>query len=380
MTSLFNNDYTFLDAIDWLRLARSPNVGPLTFYKLLERFGTAGAAIAALPDLARRGGSRRPVRICCVSDAEREIDAHARIGAMLITRDDRRYPPRLRHVADAPPVISVMGRIDLLGKCAVAVIGARNASLNGQLMAENLARDLGRGGLMVVSGLARGIDAAAHRGALPTGTLAVLGGGVDVIYPKENTRIYQAICNEGVLVSELPVSTRPKARHFPRRNRIISGISRGVVVVEAAPRSGSLITARLALEQGREVFAVPGAALDPRARGTNELIRQGATLTETAMDVLAEIGPDPGIRIRSLADGHDKPASRPPDGPDQTDTDQARQLIERWIGTTPTHVDAVLRQSELPFAVLNEALLELELAGRLNRHAGNLVSMHATLP
>jgi DNA processing protein len=365
----------FSDTIDWLRLARSSHVGPHTFYKLLTRFGSARTALEALPEMAKRGGMNGKIKICTVAAAEQEMEAHTKIGAVLISRDDPRYPPRLVHVDDAPPLISVLGRIELLSKRAVGVIGARNASLNGQRFAEHISRELGQNGLMVISGLARGIDAAAHRGALSSGTLAALGGGVDVIYPRENKRIYEEIRERGVLVSELPPGTRPKARHFPRRNRIISGVSRGVIVVEAAPRSGSLITARLALEQGREVFAVPGSAMDPRARGTNELIRQGAYLTESVEDVLEVIGIDRNIRLNSLPDLPDQQLEKSPDEPDNQDTDDARQLIENWIGPIPTHMDAVMRQSELPPAALNEALLELELAGRLARHPGNMISI-----
>jgi len=327
--------------------------------------------------MARRGGMNGKIKVCGIDVAEREIEAHNKLGAILITRDDPRYPPRLRFVDDAPPLISVLGQVELLAKRAVAIIGARNASVNGQRFAEQMSHDLGANGLMVVSGLARGIDAAAHHGALATGTLAALGGGVDIIYPRENSQIYQAIKEQGVLVSELPPGTRPKARHFPQRNRIISGISRGVVVVEAAPRSGSLITARLALEQGREVFAVPGSAMDPRARGTNDLIRQGAILTESASDVLDVIGTDRQIQLDSTSDLPGRFPTSAPEIPVERDCDDARLLIERWVGPTPTHMDSVMRQSDLPPAALTEALMELELAGRLMRHPGNLVSIIA---
>jgi len=367
----------FYDTTDWLRLARSSHVGPHTFYKLLSRFGSAKAALEALPEMARRGGMNGKIKVCGVDVAEREIAAHNKLGAILIARDDPRYPPRLRFVDDAPPLISVLGQVELLSKRAVAIIGARNASVNGQRFAEQLSHDLGTNGLMVVSGLARGIDAAAHRGALASGTLAALGGGVDIIYPRENTQIYETIKEQGVLVSELPPGTRPKARHFPQRNRIISGVSRGVVVVEAAPRSGSLITARLALEQGREVFAVPGSAMDPRARGTNDLIRQGATLTESASDVLDVIGTDRQIRLDSTPDLPEQSPTSAAEIPAERDCDDARLLIERWVGPTPTHMDSVMRQSDLPPAALNEAMMELELAGRLMRHPGNLVSIIA---
>lgn len=372
------NLHTFNEILGWLRLARSPHVGPHTFYKLLSRFGSVGSALEALPEMARRGGMAGKIKVCSVNSAEKEIEAHRKLGAILIPRDDPRYPPRLRFVDDAPPLISVLGQVDLLSKRAVAVIGARNASLNGQRFAEQLSCDLGENGLMVVSGLARGIDAAAHRGALASGTLAVLGGGVDIVYPLENSSIYEAIRERGVVVSELPPGTRPKARHFPRRNRIISGISRGVVVVEAAPRSGSLITARLALEQGREVFAVPGSAIDPRARGTNDLIRQGAYLTESATDVLEVIGSDRQVRLNPPPDMPPQSVGTNSGVPDERDCNDARQTIERWVGPTPTSMDTIMRQSDLPLSMLNEALLELELAGRLTRHPGNLISVAAS--
>jgi len=366
---------TFNDTINWLRLIRSANVGPQTFYKLLSRFGSAGAALEALPEMARRGGMKMTALVCPRQDAEREIDHHHRLGAKLISRDEALYPPRLRHIGDAPPLISVLGQIDLLRKRAVAVVGARNSSVNGLRIAEQLARDLGDSGMLVVSGLARGIDAAAHRGSLPTGTLAALGGGVDVIYPRENAEIYDAIKEHGVLVTEFAPGTRPRAQNFPRRNRIIAGISRGIVVVEAAPRSGSLITARLALEQGREVFAVPGSAIDPRARGTNDLIRQGAILTETANDVLEVISPERQINL-SVSIPSDEAGSEQPDKPiDNQDTDEARKLIERFIGPTPTHVDTIIRECAISSPALSAALLELELAGRLERHPGNLISL-----
>ncbi|MFQ5764118.1 MAG: DNA-processing protein DprA [Rhodospirillales bacterium] len=257
---------TDTDRLDWLRLIRSEHVGPITFHRLIERFGTARAALDALPALARQGGRRGRLKICARAAAEDEMAALAAVGSRLVCWGEPDYPPLLAHIEDAPPVIAVLGHADLLAKKALAIVGARNASANGCRFAEKLARDCGRGGLMVVSGMARGIDAAAHKGAFETGTVAVLGGGIDVVYPKENAALYERLAAEGAMVSEVAPGTQPLARHFPRRNRLISGIARGVVVVEASPRSGSLITARMALEQGREVFAVPGSAVDPRAR------------------------------------------------------------------------------------------------------------------
>ena len=270
---------------DWLRLIRSENVGPVTFFHLVRHYGSARAALDALPDLARRGG-KRAIRICPAANAEREIQALTEIGARLVAHGEPDYPRSLGAIEDAPPLIALLGNPDLLQRPMVAIVGARNASANGRRLAAALAGDLGAAGFSVVSGLARGIDTAAHTGSLKTGTIAVIAGGIDVVYPTENQDLHRDIASSGVLIAESAVGTKPVARHFPRRNRLISGLSIGVVVVEAAMRSGSLITARMALEQGREVFAVPGSPLDPRARGANNLIRQGATLTETADDVL----------------------------------------------------------------------------------------------
>src|SRR6266699_6686911 len=277
------------ERLDWLRLCRSESVGPVTFYALLRRFGSAATALDALPRLSRTAiaMSRR--------DAERELAAIERLGGRLVCWGEPLYPSALAAVEDAPPVLTVLGRPEMLSRLLlapiVAVVGARNASANGRRLARELAAELGRGGLVVISGLARGIDAAAHLGGLETGSVAVVAGGVDVVYPEENRGLYDALARDGAIVAELPLGTEPQARHFPRRNRIISGMALGVVVVEAAARSGSLITARLALEQGRDVFAVPGSPTDPRCRGSNDLLRHGATLTENAEDVLSQLGP-----------------------------------------------------------------------------------------
>jgi len=259
----------------WLRLIRIENVGPVTFRHLLRRYGTAAKALGALPDLARRGGRRRPVVIPPAAEIAAELDAIDSLGARAIALCEPEYPPSLRAIEDAPPLLLCLGHVHLLRKPAVAIVGARNASANGRRLAERIASDLATQGLVVVSGLARGIDAAAHGGALEGGTIAVMAGGPDVFYPEENVGLYREIDERGAIVGEMPPGTVPQARHFPRRNRLVSGLALGTLVVEAAPRSGSLITARLALEQGREVMAVPGSPLDPRARGCNDLLRQG---------------------------------------------------------------------------------------------------------
>jgi DNA processing protein len=361
------------EKLDWLRLIRSENVGPVTFFRLLDHFGSASAALDALPRMARRGGRAGTVRIAPRETAEREMERLEALGAQLLARGEPGYPPLLAHIEDAPPLIGVLGHASLLTKAAIAMVGARNASAAGKRLARDLAAELGRGGLLVVSGLARGIDAAAHEGALPTGTAAVLGGGIDVPYPLENAAIYEQIRAEGVLVSEVEPGTAPLARHFPRRNRIISGIARGVVVVEANLRSGSLITARMALEQGREVFAVPGSPLDPRARGTNGLIRQGATLTESADDVLRVFG-ERRIPPRG-DDGSARLSAVSMVKPADSDLEKARAAIIESLGPVPVTVDELLRNGQFSPAVASAVLLELELAGRLERHPGNQVSL-----
>ncbi len=274
----------------WLRLARTQNVGPVTFAQLIGRFGSASAALKEVPRLVRRGGGDEP-RLPSDDDAAREIAALGKLGGRMIASCEPDYPRGLAAAEPAPPIISILGHATLLEREMVAMVGARNASALGRKLAGTLARDLVEAGLVVVSGLARGIDAAAHEGALAGGTCAVVAGGVDIVYPPENTGLHERIRAQGCIVSEMPLGQAPQARHFPRRNRIISGLSRGVVVVEAAEGSGSLITANYALEQGREIFAVPGSPLDPRAGGTNRLIREGATLTESAADVLAGLRP-----------------------------------------------------------------------------------------
>ncbi len=359
--------------IAFLRLIRSENVGPITCRRLIAQFGDASAALEALPELARKGGRRRPPRLCTQDEAERELEALQALGARVLTLADPDYPPALAAIDDPPPVIGVLGDAALLTRRAVAVVGARNASANGRRFAKQIAADLGRAGLAVTSGLARGIDTAAHEGALDSGTVAVLAGGPDVVYPRENAALYDAVRERGAVVSEMPAGLVPQARHFPRRNRLISGLSLGVLVVEAAPRSGSLITARMALEQGREVFAVPGSPLDPRARGCNHLIRQGAVLTESAEDVLEALeGFLAERRIRSQSEPQFAPEA-PESGRDEAS--EARGIVKQLLGPSPVLLDEVARQAQLSAAMVNRVLLELELAGRVVRHPGNRVSL-----
>ncbi len=361
------------ERLDWLRLIRSENVGPRTFNRLLEQFGSATAALAALPDLARRGGLKRSIRICAKADAERELAAVERLGARLLATIEPTYPRWLAAAEDAPPLLVVMGSPAVLARPMVAMVGARNASLNGRNLARRMAADLGRAGLVVASGLARGIDTAAHQGALATGTVAVLAGGVDVVYPPENEPLWRDITGAGAVVSEMPPGTQPQASYFPRRNRIISGLSLGVVVIEANARSGSLITARFAADQGREVFAVPGSPLDPRAAGPNDLIRHGATLTESVDDVMAVLG---DMLRRPLAEpaGGGFRASAPP-LPAEDEGREAHAEIVESLGPSPVTVDEIIRQCQLSPSLVSLVLLELELAGRLERHPGNRVSL-----
>lgn len=358
---------------DRLRLIRSDNVGPITFGQLLERFGSATAALRALEDLARRGGAARSPRIVSIAEAERELAAIDKLGATLVLLGDPAYPAALAQLDDAPPALIVRGRVELLARPAVAIVGSRTASANGARFARQLAADLGADGLVVVSGFARGIDSAAHRGALASGTIAVMAGGVDVIYPPENEALYGDLLGQGAALSELPCGTTPLARHFPQRNRLVSGLSLGVIVVEAAFKSGSLITARRALDQGRELFAVPGSPLDPRARGANDLIRRGATLIQGAEDVLEVLRPQ--LERPPTAVAAPTPATlwNPPENAPE-DVSAARQSVLDLISPAPTPIDEILRQCHLSAAAVLTAILELELAGRLQRHPGNQVS------
>ncbi len=354
---------------DWLRLARTENVGPITFRQLIRRFGSAQAALEALPQMAGRGG-KRDFKLPSKSLVEDEIAAVAKLGGELIASCEPDYPESLAAIEDAPPVIEVRGDISLARKQCIGIVGARNASLNGRKMAETLAQGLGQSGIVVVSGLARGIDASAHRASVGTGTIAVLAGGVDVVYPKENQELYDKLTSEGCIVSDMPLKTEPYAKLFPRRNRLISGLSLGVVVVEAALQSGSLITARMALEQGREVFAVPGSPLDPRATGTNDLIRQGAVLTEKTEDILAHIHALP----RLLAEPPANDFCGCPGPADEALLAEGRNKILENLSPSPVSVDELARECGLSPSVVLTVLLELELAGVVERQTGNKVA------
>ena len=351
-----------------LRLIRSDSIGAVTFWALIDRFGSALKAIAALPELARQPGKGRAISLVALDDVRREADALRAAGGRLIACGEADYPSALAAVGAPPPLLGVRGSPALLQRDMIAIVGARNASALGARFAREMAADLGAAGFVVASGLARGIDTAAHKGSLATGTCAVMAGGVDVVYPPENKSLCDEIAERGVIVSEMPFGFAPTAQHFPRRNRIISGLARGVVVVEAAMNSGSLITARLAGEQGREVFAVPGSPLDPRAKGTNGLLRQGAVLTETAEDVLTtlrptlERGPIPAQRVTQQAPSRHET------------TGLTREILER-LGPAPVEIDELVRQIGASPAAVAAALLDLEFEGRLARHPGQKVAL-----
>ncbi|MCT8265949.1 DNA-processing protein DprA [Afifella sp. JA880] len=357
----------------WLRLIRSENVGPQTFRSLINHFGSASAALEALPDLSRRGGARRNIRIASEDDIDRELAAAERAGARFIGMGEPDYPPWLRHADQPPPLICMRGASEVLARPAIAIVGARNASLAGQRMAQRLASGLGEAGFSIVSGLARGIDQSAHQAALATGTIAVFAGGVDVVYPEEHRPLLDKIlAQRGAAISEMAMGWQPRARDFPRRNRIIAGMSLATVVVEAAERSGSLITARLALEQNREVMAVPGSPLDPRAAGTNRLLKQGAHLITEAADVIQAL---PQVLAPPTREGFELPPEEPEKQPLIEPVNDDRSRILEALGPTPVHVDELIAHTRLSARLVAVVLLELELAGRLERHPGGRISL-----
>ena len=353
------------DLLARIRLIRSSSIGPVTYRQLIARFGNAQAALDAIPDLARRGGGKPP-RLCGSDEAERERAKVERLGARYLMLGQGLYPSLLAELDDAPPLLIAKGDLNLLDRPSVAIVGARNASAAACRFARSLAHDLGNQGLVVVSGLARGIDSAAHDGALESGTTGVIAGGIDVFYPPENEARQKTMFDRGLVLAEMPPGTEPRARHFPYRNRIIAGVSLGTIVVEAAPRSGSLITARLAAEAGREVMAIPGSPLDPRAQGCNRLIRDGATLVQNAADVVEAIQPS-RPRVASPTFDYEPPI-------EQFDG-EAAGAVEALLGPSPVPVDEIIRLSGAPSGAVQMALLELDLGGRLDRHAGNRVSL-----
>jgi DNA processing protein len=359
--------------IAWLRLIRSDNVGPATFRQLINHCGSAENALAMLPELSRRGGATRSLRIASIEDAQRELEAAERHGARFIGIGEPDYPPALRHIEGAPPLVAIKGNPASATRPSVGIVGSRNASVVGAKFAAMIARRCGQAGYVITSGLARGIDTAAHRASVETGTIAVLAGGLDHPYPPENLPLLAEITNgAGLAISEMPFGWEPRARDFPRRNRLIAGISLGIVVVEAAERSGSLITARMAGDFGRIVFAVPGSPLDPRCHGTNALLKQGAVVTTGPEDVLEALAPLSQLDLLQppMAEEPDRStdAMLPPD-------DDDRHLIVSALGPTPTEIDDVIRHTGIGASLVYLVLLELDLAGRLYRHPGGLVSI-----
>ena len=358
------------DQFDRLRLIRSPNIGPVTYRQLITRFGTATKALDALPDLVMRGGGKGAV-LADRRVIDEEITATQKSGARYLFLDDADYPELLSHLDNAPPAIIIHGDVGLLRRTPVAMVGARNASAGACRFARTLAYELGQGGFAVVSGLARGIDTAAHAGSIDSGTIAVIAGGIDIAYPPENRELQDAIAERGLLIAEMPPGTEPRARHFPYRNRIIAGLALGTVVIEAAPKSGSLITARLAAEAGREVMAIPGSPLDPRSHGCNQLIREGATLVQNAAEIAELLRPIDDRLVRSTAP-KTQMALTVDDGGDGD-----RGVVTNLMGMTYVSVDELVRQSGVNQSAVQMVLLELELAGKLERGAGGKVRLAA---
>ncbi|MGD0721983.1 MAG: DNA-processing protein DprA [Roseiarcus sp.] len=378
---------------DWLRLTRCENVGPRSFHALIHNCGGVAAALKALPDLARRGGATRPIRIATVAEIERELAAAHKAGARFVASCEPDYPPALRHIDSAPPILALVGRAEAFLRPAVAIVGSRNASGAGLAFADRLARALGRAGYAIVSGLARGIDQRAHAASLETGTIAVLAGGHARPYPPEAAPMIPRIAANGAVISEMPIEWEPRGRDFPRRNRIVAGLALGAVIVEAARGSGSLITARLAAEQNREVFAVPGSPLDPRAEGTNDLLRDGANLCARPEDVLNVLEPlrarDPFAILREETPAAPVAARRiaadpaPPARHESAlaaapvSADPVRARVLELLGPAPISIDELARVAEAPIAEVRVVLLELELAGRLEVAGGARVALTA---
>ncbi|MBL4601120.1 MAG: DNA-protecting protein DprA [Emcibacteraceae bacterium] len=359
-----------------LRLIRTENVGPVTFRQLINHYHTAERAIEFLPELAKRGGRKKPLVACAMSKVNKELDQLDKAGGTLIVLGDQLYPDALAATEDAPPIMMALGHTHLLEQSCFAIVGARNASAVGLKIATSFSRKLGEAVFIISSGMARGIDAAAYQGAMASGTIAVLAGGADVIYPRENTEIYHKIKETGLIITEMPFGTQPQARHFPRRNRIISGLALGVLIVEATHRSGTLITARLASEQGREVFAIPGSPLDPRSKGPNSLIKQGAQLTESVDDILEVLAL---MDARSISEPqydlfHSPSMNETMEKSLDEDLTKAYVLIKEKLSHTAVAIDELIRLTKLETSVVQTVLLELELAGEITRHAGNRVS------
>jgi DNA processing protein len=368
----FSETLSEQEKIARFQLIRTENMGPIIFRQLIEKYKSAEKVLETIPELAKRGGRKKPFITYPISKILKEIEQLDKLGGTLIVLGDKAYPRLLSEIEDAPPVLMALGNIDLFENQNFAIVGARNASAVGLKIASRFSQELGINDYVISSGLARGIDAAAHKGALKSGTIAVVAGGVDNIYPRENTDIYHQIKESGLIISEMPLGTEPQARHFPRRNRIISGLASGVLIVEATDRSGTLITARLALEQGREVFAIPGSPLDPRSKGPNSLIKQGAMLTESVSDILETLALIHGRVITKASNALDlTPVA---DEVYKTDLLKEKKLIKEKLSHTALAIDDLIRLTELSPGVVQTILLEFELAGEITRHAGNRVS------
>jgi DNA processing protein len=360
--------------VDVLRLIRSENVGPVTFFNLVRQFGAAKNALEAIPELAAKGGRRAPVLCYTVKDAEEEIGRVEKLGARMIRYGEEAYPELLMSIYDPPPLLTVLGHAHVWkNKTTLAIVGSRNASANSYQLTKKLASDAGTKGYIVVSGLARGIDTAAHLGSLAAGTVAVMANGIDQVYPPENKSLYDSIAQQGAIITEQAFGMAPHSRSFPGRNRIISGMSRGTVVVEASLKSGSLITARFALEQDREVFAVPGSPMDPRCKGPNGLIKQGAMVCESIEDIVQAFSHMPTLFAGEQKS--DEYMSAKPAALNAGEIAEARKLVHSKLGYHAVQIDQLLTQCQLTANLLSLVLLELELAGRLQRHPGHKVSL-----
>jgi len=359
----------------WLRLIRSENVGPITFRNLINRYGSASDAIDAIPELSARGGIRRAIRIYPEEQADAELTAATEEGIHVVALGEPDYPTLLQYIDGAPPLLFVRGNTDILTKPSIAIVGSRNCSAAGARLTAELATGLAEAGLVIASGLARGIDAAAHKASLATGTIAVLAGGADTVYPENHVDLAAKVAETGALVSEMPIGYMPRGRDFPRRNRIISGLAIGTIVVEAAVRSGSLITARLAGEQGRDIFAVPGSPLDPRTEGTNRLLKQGAQLVTSHADILEAIAPQLEEPSKIIDPSFDSGRLESGSTVWNDVSDDDRSVILQALSPAPVTIDQIIRHTERPAGVVMSVLLELELAGRIARHPGQRVSL-----
>jgi DNA processing protein len=368
-TKTYNEDF-----ISILRLIRSENVGPRTFYELIKFFGNASEALKYVEDFSLKGGRSKPIKLYSESEIEKEIKLHKKIGVGFITYKDNHYPKLLKHIADAPPIISFLGNKDALSRPCVSIVGARNASLNARALCTKIANKLVDAGLTVVSGLARGIDTEAHKGSISS-TIGVIAGGIDHIYPSENSDLYKTIQKDGGIIAELPIGSSPLAQHFLQRNRIIAGMSRATIVIEASLKSGSLITARFALEQNREVCAVPGFPLDYRSAGTNRLIKDGAFVVESIDSLVEHILKLENSQNNFFDSSEEKFSVNYKFTPREI-TESMRKKVFSLLSATPISIDELYNESELSFSAIYSIILELELSGRLIKHPGNKISLN----